>query len=108
MRTLQNENGPAEVAASPSHGSSKSLGGKPMNTHDHSTAALGNPETPDIGDVIDMISHARGVIELVNMAARSSEMMRGTGTPISWGCMHAREILKEAIAALETKLGVAA
>jgi hypothetical protein len=105
MPALQNEKGPAETAISPSHGSSNSREGKHMNTPDDTTGAPGNPETPSIGAVCDMISHARGVIELVNMAAESSAVGREAGGAIMWGCIHAQELLKEAMAALEEKWG---
>jgi hypothetical protein len=103
MRALQNEKGPAEVAPSPSHGSSNPDEGKPMNTSEDTTSAPGNPERPSVGDVIDMLSHARGVVELVNMAAESSALGREAGGAIMWGCIHAQELLNEAIAALSAK-----
>ena len=70
-----------------------------MNAPNDTTALRANPaEHP-----VDNIARARAVIELISMAAVAESVPSDIGEPILWGCIHAQDLLDDALAALDDK-----
>lgn len=71
-----------------------------MKTNDATRAtAEALPEEPTpiiIGRAQDLIHRSDMLVELINMAAESSQVTGDAGNAIAWGCVHIRELLDQA------------
>lgn len=57
------------------------------------------PEKPTgliIGQAQDLIHQSDSLVELLNMAAESSQIVGDAGNAVAWCCIHIRSLLKKA------------
>jgi len=69
-----------------------------MTTNTSSAKAEGLPHETrvTIGRAQDIINRADHLVELINMAAESSQITGDAGNAIAWCCVHIRELLDQA------------
>lgn len=71
-----------------------------MNTTDAARATAealpGKPTRIVIGQAQDLIHQSDSPVELLNMAAESSQIVGDAGNAVAWCCIHIRSLLKKA------------